>query len=841
MSRQLIITGVQYGGLVTAAQELYEAGLFLGDEMVPPSAADHDGAYEDPVIVRMHEQLLTFNSTDWRYTGEALKQIPADCLDKVKQRIESYNSRHPQWGFKDPRAALFLPLWHSLLEEPYTLIIYRHYLESIESLLHHQSRHFLNRYDPAALRFWKEPDLAYRIWLAYHRKLLRHLRKHPERTLLLSHHALLRGVSVSSLLRDRFGFNWETIPGERNNPRENHTHIDIPPPTDPALRKELDTLWHTLQELSIAPAPSEPEEKAPSAPESPEQTIRLLLKRLVGPPVETDVITRLQNLLDDPSVPLQTKISSVRSHLTTLHAIGRESIAIDTLKKLEPVGEAEQEALTLLLGELHLLAGRKEEAEDYYHRFFSRLPEPRPIHYHKLAEFRLRCGVFDEAESLLEQTLQRNPNFPALHMLRAELLARRCNFREALQALDQTLAHKDAPLFRIGVLFRQIEYAKVLGDETLLWKIVSAIRQECDRLPQTPPHIVEKLKSVQEEHRKGSEPKQETPWIDQSKLFLSTQERGMLLLHMLEGISHPAMRKDLTRRLSRHLEELLQLNILHQPEIRYYPLPLSVASRSPLHHLRLAAVVHLYYLDLFDELFDYLERIRPRPDLYLTIHPDGDPREIAQRLYERGYPYVEVRRLRNRGRDIAPFLIDFGPTLLSYDLCCKIHSKKSLDFGEEKPSWRTHLLENLLGTSGHVADILHRFVEDPNLGLLFPDAHFGLPHHGFSWTESERLLPDLLERLSLTPLRPLLHRKRIDFPTGSMFWFRPQAIRQLLDSPLDYEDFAPEPIPPDGTTAHAVERLIAYVTRFNGYDFIEINREKNRYSINQTHKNYLFE
>lgn len=41
-----------------------------------------------------------------------------------------------------------------------------------------------------------------------------------------------------------------------------------------------------------------------------------------------------------------------------------------------------------------------------------------------------------------------------------------------------------------------------------------------------------------------------------------------------------------------------------------------------------------------------------------------------------------------------------------------------------------------------------------------------------------------------------------------MFWARSDAVRSLLSLPLTYEDFPDEPLPPDGTIAHALERLI---------------------------------
>jgi glycosyltransferase involved in cell wall biosynthesis len=55
------------------------------------------------------------------------------------------------------------------------------------------------------------------------------------------------------------------------------------------------------------------------------------------------------------------------------------------------------------------------------------------------------------------------------------------------------------------------------------------------------------------------------------------------------------------------------------------------------------------------------------------------------------------------------------------------------------------------------------------------------------------------------------------FPAGSMFWFRPAALRPILDLDLTYDNFPAEPIRDDGTLAHALERCLCEVVRREGY------------------------
>ena len=51
----------------------------------------------------------------------------------------------------------------------------------------------------------------------------------------------------------------------------------------------------------------------------------------------------------------------------------------------------------------------------------------------------------------------------------------------------------------------------------------------------------------------------------------------------------------------------------------------------------------------------------------------------------------------------------------------------------------------------------------------------------------------------------------IDFPVGTMFWARPEALAPLLRLGLNLDDYPDEPLPVDGTILHALERLLPLV------------------------------
>lgn len=258
----------------------------------------------------------------------------------------------------------------------------------------------------------------------------------------------------------------------------------------------------------------------------------------------------------------------------------------------------------------------------------------------------------------------------------------------------------------------------------------------------------------------------------------------------------------------------------------------------PNNTVKIAVVIHAFYLDVLEDIIDNIDYITPQPDLYISVAEDADVNEVEKFLLKRNYCTFVVRRVQNRGRDIAPFIIEFGELLKPYDICCKIHGKKSLYSGSERTEWRKHLYSNLLGSKEIVQDILSAFEHNERLGLLFSDNYGLLPYWGYSWLTNKGVVNDLLKRLNMTELESFLQQTYIDYPAGSMFWFRPEAISQILSADLTYKDFPLEPIPHDGTLAHGIERIIGYTSRFNGYDFIEQNHQLGEYRVNWCHKNF---
>lgn len=231
-------------------------------------------------------------------------------------------------------------------------------------------------------------------------------------------------------------------------------------------------------------------------------------------------------------------------------------------------------------------------------------------------------------------------------------------------------------------------------------------------------------------------------------------------------------------------------------------------------NLRVGVMAHIYYADLIAEFSETLSLL-PVPFTLLASVVDAESEALARKSFA-ALPNVSrlvVKRVENRGRDIAPLLVTFHDEILALDLIGHIHTKKSLYTGSEQGDWRRYLIQSLYGSSKRLAWILGMFQADPTLGMVYPESYVGIP----LWSHTLLSNADDCEALANRMGIAMDRQRYIDFPAGSMFWARVPALRPLYDLRLRIEDFPPEQGQIDGTLQHAVERLLGIVIRHRGY------------------------
>lgn len=229
--------------------------------------------------------------------------------------------------------------------------------------------------------------------------------------------------------------------------------------------------------------------------------------------------------------------------------------------------------------------------------------------------------------------------------------------------------------------------------------------------------------------------------------------------------------------------------------------------------LRVAVHGHFFYPELVDEFVARLLLNASRPDLYISVAHEDVASRIRGKLAETGLQ-VDVRCVPNRGRDIGPFLVAFKEELFGrgYDVVGHFHGKRSLAAGAARgESWRTFLWEHLLGgpIGGCKMDmVLNQFSGDDKVGIVIAEEPYR-----FGWHPNLAMAREIGSRMGIS--EPFL--KSPEFPVGTMFWCRPQAMRPILELGLGLDDLPAEPVGNDGTMLHALERLLVVAAEHAGY------------------------
>ncbi|MCC4620669.1 glycoside hydrolase family 99-like domain-containing protein [Xanthomonas cassavae CFBP 4642] len=222
---------------------------------------------------------------------------------------------------------------------------------------------------------------------------------------------------------------------------------------------------------------------------------------------------------------------------------------------------------------------------------------------------------------------------------------------------------------------------------------------------------------------------------------------------------------------------------------------------------RACVVVHAWYLDVLDEIFDALTHSAAPLRLIVTTDP-ALVEQVRQCLRRHGLD-AEVEGFENRGRDILPFL-HVANRLLDEDehLVLKLHTKKSTH-RDDGDAWRREMLAALLGGE-RVDAVVGAFAADPQLGLAAPREHL------LAVTDFIGGNADALDYLAVRTGTDAVTEQDL-FASGSMFWAKLDALRPVLDAHLQPDDFESEQGQIDGTLAHAIERFLGRAVTESGY------------------------
>jgi len=232
---------------------------------------------------------------------------------------------------------------------------------------------------------------------------------------------------------------------------------------------------------------------------------------------------------------------------------------------------------------------------------------------------------------------------------------------------------------------------------------------------------------------------------------------------------------------------------------------------------RIAIQIHMYYMDVLDETILYLNQMPYSYDCYVSTDTKEKQTQIQKAMQTRCKCRnfcVEV--YENRGRDVAPLLMQMKNRICRYDYICHMHSKKTTtnDHGSE---WRKYNYEHLLGNREYLKRIFYLFESEPDIGILMPETYPVLELQA-EWGGNREGTAQLLRKLGIETELP----EKPVFPVGNMFWAKTDAVRKLFAFGFGKKDFPAEAGQVNATPAHEMERAWIYLAADQGYSYRKI-------------------
>jgi lipopolysaccharide biosynthesis protein len=243
--------------------------------------------------------------------------------------------------------------------------------------------------------------------------------------------------------------------------------------------------------------------------------------------------------------------------------------------------------------------------------------------------------------------------------------------------------------------------------------------------------------------------------------------------------------------------------------------------------LRLAVHLHVYYLEALDALLGQLNHCSAglgRFDLWISTDSSAKASTIRLQVEATGLSQMErleIRVVANRGRNLGPLLVDLWPELRGYGLLLHLHGKQSVETSLG-PAWFQDLLRTLLPDAGTVQQLREHWAHEPSLGLMMPQPPELLRPY-LNWGNNF----EAAQQLALNWDRPALSRDAVLlFPAGMMFWCQPAALEPLAQLLQGLPELPPEPLPVDGTSLHALERLVGHSCEVAGLEWRLITQKQ---------------
>ena len=252
--------------------------------------------------------------------------------------------------------------------------------------------------------------------------------------------------------------------------------------------------------------------------------------------------------------------------------------------------------------------------------------------------------------------------------------------------------------------------------------------------------------------------------------------------------------------------QIQELAYIDQIIVTKEPMPVEKTVHS------IAIVVHVFYIDVWKEITEYLEQLDMAYDLYVSVPESISESDISGMIKE--YPNMHIYMTENRGRDVLPFLQIMNIIGIdTYNYICKLHTKKTNDSALGNV-WRKLLYFDLLGSTTIVNTVLDLFNQNSDIGIV-TGKNTILDSERYDYGNTTKI-DKLIEMSGFT------FDDEYFFAGGTMFWIRPVLLSPVVKLfQNDLLDFEEESGQKDHTLAHAIERYFGIVCQLSYKKIVE--------------------
>lgn len=177
----LVVAGMPLSGGAIVAQALFQAGLPFGDRLSSPGVTDPAGTFVDADLARLHDEMLDRIGATWS-DDAVLEEIDPSVTfgERGRALVSGKVAACGVFGFREPRATLFLPAWDRSLPDARWIFPVRDPADLAWSLL--RRRVFDETVRTPVVRVAR----GLRLWTLFHRRILDFVQSHPERCLVVA-------------------------------------------------------------------------------------------------------------------------------------------------------------------------------------------------------------------------------------------------------------------------------------------------------------------------------------------------------------------------------------------------------------------------------------------------------------------------------------------------------------------------------------------------------------------------------------------------------------------------------------------------------------------------------